>query len=98
MIMSASEKQRLLEANPCSPFPGMLPLADCSLPPAVSTARVAGGVFVWVGLFGCSASQQERAKVPDPELESLRYFSVQTQSYTWGLRIKVARGAPVQAH
>lgn len=51
MIISASEKQRLLEANPCSPFPGMLLLADRNLPPAVSTAWVAGDVlFGWVCL------------------------------------------------
>lgn len=50
---------------------GMLPLADCNLPPAVSTLQVAGGgggACLWVGVFGRSANQEERARMPDLEL------------------------------
>lgn len=68
---------------------GMLPLADCNLPPAVSTLQAAGGACLWVGVFGRSANQEERARMPDLELRVSDSFQFRLKA-VYGQRLKVA--------
>lgn len=67
----------MLDANTCSLSPGMLPLADGHLPPAVSKIGESAGACDW---RGCSAIREDVAEMFESEVMSLILCQLWTQT------------------